>query len=423
VAIIKLPYVAWRNGRPRFNPGPRERELGFAGEDLRHRDRPGAPWYTLEEAKAWADANAEKIADARAGVKVKPVRKSGNTMRDLLEDWLAALEKSNAAPATLASYRKAVRAVLWKPETRAAARVRRVKERAAAELELEPPVKRTPEKFAAAIPAAIGAPELRAFYDYAKEARGWHMALSMIAAISAAWTWGRESTKWRLGPNPRHTMEFDRPDGRVVLIALEEFIQIVRAADHLGRPSIGDSFYLGLFGGRRQTDRLLLEDGGLVDGRRALRQSKTGKLIPCRDTPQLAARLEAARARVAAIKLKLGTRPATIVVDESTGLPYNDTTYRHWFAEVRRVAVAGVPGVLAPMPSCAEKRDQDLRDTCVILLYRAGATELEICDITGHSYRSVQLIKEHYLGSNNLERADAAIDRLAAFVTAQCEAV
>jgi hypothetical protein len=243
---------------------------------------------------------------------------------------------------------------------------------------------------------------------------------------------------WRLGHNPRLEMEFERPDGRVMFIELEEFRHLVAAADLLGRPSIGDSQYLGLFGGRRQTDRLALADEGLVDGRRRLRQSKTGKLIPIKDAPQLAARLDQARARVGRIKLRLGTQPDTIVVDETTGRAYNDTTYRHWFSECRRGAVQGIVRVdgraaiadpsssavrdgsaqylLTPMPSCADKRDQDLRDTCVILLFRAGVDAPGICDITGHSCSSVETIRKHYLGANNLGRADAAIDKLVAWI-------
>jgi hypothetical protein len=79
--------------------------------------------------------------------------------------------------------------------------------------------------------------------------------------------------------------------------------------------------------------------------------------------------------------------------------------------------------LLRPMPSCADKRDQDLRDTCVILLYRAGVDALGICDITGHSYTSVETIRKRYLGANNQARADAAIDRLVAWIDKEGMAV
>jgi hypothetical protein len=54
-AVTCGPYVPYRDGRPRFVPGPRERELGFAGQDLKHES--GA-WFTFEEARAWAATNA-----------------------------------------------------------------------------------------------------------------------------------------------------------------------------------------------------------------------------------------------------------------------------------------------------------------------------------------------------------------------------
>ena len=56
-----------------------------------------------------------------------------------------------------------------------------------------------------------------------------------------------------------------------------------------------------------------------------------------------------------------------------------------------------------------QKHDQDLRDTCVMLLDRAGCDLLTICDITGHSYRSAQTIVKHYR-ARNADRADAGID-------------
>ncbi|MCJ9700030.1 hypothetical protein [Bradyrhizobium sp. SHOUNA76] len=58
-----------------------------------------------------------------------------------------------------------------------------------------------------------------------------------------------------------------------------------------------------------------------------------------------------------------------------------------------------------------QKHDQDLRDTCVMLLDRAGCDLLTICDITGHSYRSAQTIVKHYR-ARNADRADSGIDRL-----------
>jgi hypothetical protein len=209
----------------------------------------------------------------------------------------------------------------------------------------------------------------------------------------------------------------------VVLVTIAEFQAWVAAADALGRPSIGDSFYLALFTGQRQTDRLIMRDESEVDGRHAFRQSKTGELVDIKEAPQLTARLDAARARVAAITLRLGLRerPREIVINEANGQPYDDSTYRHWVSAARDLAVKGSNELgLHPCPSLRfinargepdAKHDQDLRDTCVMLLDRAGCDLLTICDITGHSDKSAQTIVKHYR-ARNPDRADQGIDRL-----------
>jgi hypothetical protein len=51
-----------------------------------------------------------------------------------------------------------------------------------------------------------------------------------------------------------------------------------------------------------------------------------------------------------------------------------------------------------------QKHDQDLRDTCVMLLDHAGCDLLTICDSTGHSYRSAQTIVKHYRARNSRSR-------------------
>jgi hypothetical protein len=209
------------------------------------------------------------------------------------------------------------------------------------------------------------------------------------------------------------------------------------------------------------------------------------------EAPQLTTRLNTARARVKALKLRLQleTVPVELVVNEDNGEPYDESTYRHWVSTARAVTVFGflardsarqaivraerltteltraVDGLFATFPLDEEnkarraravdqraralaewldaqtardsngdkaawllkpcqslmfvnsvgeldqKHDQDLRDTCVMLLDRAGCDLLTICDITGHSYRSAQTIVKHFR-ARNADRADAGIDRL-----------
>jgi hypothetical protein len=272
---------------------------------------------------------------------------------------------------------------------------------------------------------------------------------------------------------------------------MPEFSAWVAATDAIKRSSIGDSFYLALFTGQRQTDRLMMRNESDVEGRHAFRQSKTGELVDIKEAPQLTTRLNAARARVKALKLRLqlGAVPSELVINEDNGEPYDESTYRHWVSATRAVAVFGflardtarqavvraelliselmraADQLFAPFPldegnkarrtravdqrarvlaewldaqaardsngddeawllkpcrslmfingagELDQKHDQDLRDTCVMLLDRAGCDLLTICDITGHSYRSAQTIVKHYR-ARNADRADAGIDRL-----------
>lgn len=427
--------------RPRFQPSKSQRDLGYIGFDLKHGNKhlppppPGreGQWYTLDEVDAFAIAKEHEIEHKRAtGESLRPPREKRRTVEALLKDWLNAISRDKSAtalqPDTIRSYRAAAEAIFFKPETRGDAKERRCREAAAKILEVALPM-REKEPFAGKLVASIGVPELNDFYLYLKTARGHHMALAGIAAFSAAWTWGKKSTFWRLGPNPRHEIEFDRPDGRIVIFEADELSALIRAADVLPartlpdgtvltRKSVGDAIMLGLFTGQRQRDRLALADDGLLDGRRMFRQSKTKMVVEIKETPWLAARLADAHRRVSQLKLQLGLRerPQTIVVDEATGREYDGTTYRHVFADVRALAIKGSNEYgLAPCPSLEGKRDQDLRDTCVTLLYRAGCNLQEIADITGHTYKAVQTIVKHYLARSR-EGADRAIDKLVDFM-------
>lgn len=496
MADPKFPYVKWRDGKPRSSHGSYVRALGFNDADLRHppfdeRGRLVGPWFTLQEAADFSDKRKVEIDEARRiGQKRKPVTVTRKrlTVADLLEDWQRSDEFKMLAPASRDSYNKACDAILYRPLTRAESAEHRAKVKAAKLLGLPLP-EREFEPLAQTPPSAIDKPELRAFYNYAKRTRGHHQALSMIAILSAAFTWGQESVDWRLKSNPRIGMDFERPDGRVVLVPIHEFNAWVAAADAIGKSSIGDSFYLGLFTGQRQTDRLMMRDESESVGRHAFRQSKTGELVDIKEAQQLTARLDASRLRIAAIKLRLGLRevPREFVINEDTGTGYDESTYRHWVSISRDVAVFGWPAhldrnqainraldaatelrqreaelfaahpirddmgkperqrtidarsvalrdwlaagaqrvhnhgwKLAPCPAILfvngrgqvdTKHDQDLRDTCVMLLDRAGCDLLTICDITGHSYRSAQTIVKHYR-ARNADRADAGIDRL-----------
>lgn len=179
---------------------------------------------------------------------------------------------------------------------------------------------------------------------------------------------------------------------------------------------------MGVWTGQRQKDRLELTDRGLIDGRRVFQQSKTKAIVEIRQAPELEHRLNQARKR----RLDWKVKPLELIVDEKTKEPFKADWYRHVYAEVRAAAAAGVKDaqggewIIPPMPSLSDARDQDLRDTSVTWLARAGCTHAEIGQITGHSDQSIQTILRHYL-SHHREIGDNAIAKLIAWYDGQAE--
>jgi hypothetical protein len=393
---VKLPYVVWREGRPRFVPPTHVSKLGFKGHDLKHGT--GA-WYTLDETSKWAELNLAKIKAARGGDKPKlPSAAARLTVGELMLDWCNSKHVKGLSPATQRNYLVGAEVCIYKPTGKVGPKAR--------------DGKREPEEFGLEPVASVGKAELRAFFDYVCDARSLEMARLAVNSFSTAYMWATEDLRWKLPAhmNPRKGMRFEGSKGRISVIEPKEFKALVEAADRIGRPSIGDAIYLGFYTGQRLGDRLKFAES-YEDGRRKLRQGKTDAVVRVYEVPALKARLAEARKRARELSLKFGTRHKNLLLNELNGKPWHRVTYRHWFARVRAEAAKTVP-------SCAKRTDQDLRDTCVTMLSRSGARDHTICDVTGHSYKSVALILKHYLG-HDPRSADAALDRMAALVEAE----
>lgn len=438
---IQITHVAWRDGRPRFMPGPQLRREGWTGEDLRHgpeTHRPGhparkiGPWFSAEECVAWvADrekaiaARRQQIADAKAAgrraAKLQPAKPGAwFSIEDLFEAWQKSPRLSGGesegkrkvkavAPATLSDYKIKI-GVLAKFDQ---------------------------ELFVAPVDA-LTKPIVYDLYERLWTQRGLAMARGVIATLSSAISWGIKKGHVHLQANPCHDLGMETPDPRVRCLTPAEVKTLVAAADASGRPEIGDCIILGCWTGQRQGDRLAMVDGGTLDGRRYLKQRKTAAIVMIPDAPEVTGRLEAMRRRRATWPVQ----PMEIVVDEVQRRPWNRSHYSHTFADVRAAAVAGVVDKeattrrnaellamhqvlpsepvwkVAPMPSLKDARDQDLRDTAVTWLARAKCTLPEICQITGHTLQSATQTLRHYLAAHP-EMADNAIEKLVKWMDAQ----
>ncbi len=422
---IRITHVVWRNGRPRFEPGPHLRDDGWKGEDLRHGPeihRPGHPprkigaWYTADEALAWV-AEREKalvqrrrdILAAKAAKKsvppigAAPVSGAWVTVEDLFEAWMKAPRMKGEATTE----------------------GRRTERTVAASTRSDYATKR--DVLGAFDPVLYGSPVdaltkpiVYDLYERLWTKRGLATSRGVVAVLSAAISWGMKKGKVKLAVNPCHDLGMETPAPRLRCLTPTEVRALVAAADRIGRPEIGDAITLGVWTGQRQGDRLAMVDGGAMDGRRVFRQRKTAAVVMIPDVPEVTARLEAMRARRRGWKVE----HLEVVLDEKRHRPFQREHYSHTFAEVRAAAVAGVKDattgatLVAAVPSLADARDQDLRDTAVTWLARAGCTVPEICQITGHTMQSAQQTLRHYLASHP-EIADNAMKKLVAWMDGQ----
>lgn len=435
----KIKHVAWREGRPRFQPGPALRQAGHQGRDLRHGD---GSWFSQGEALDWSNRFCAALAapsnqQARSPRKpAQPRPVAAMTVARLVSDWQASPKWTVAgrrayAENTRRDYRQKLRIIeddhplIWNaPAT------------------------------------AVRRRQLRAMYEEIWQARGLASARGAVLALSSAFSWGVLSGRVRRDDNPALGLKMETPDPRVRFFSRTEFEAWVAAADAIGRPEIGDMAYLGVWTGQRQADRLALASHARIGKRRVFRQQKTGAIVWAIEAPELERRLEAsekrrAGARATALlaaktpeaRAAVEARFAHVVLDERRWVPFSKYHYSHLCAEVRAAAVKGnnigeaasatarrasspahpegrPEGPLAreakqrlPCPSLADIHEADLRDTAVTWMALAESTVPEIVSVTGHTVESATRILRHYL-ARHPEMADSAIAKMVAWYEA-----
>lgn len=415
--LPSIPYVSWRDGRPRFNPDQTVRDLGYKAEDLKHES---GRWMTRGEALDWAEARKAEITGKREALKqaaakakkvfvpkataTKPVT-SLYTVAMLVRDWLngpkfpqpvkrgmpkPAKKKGQVSYRTMVDYRE-------KMDT------------------LE---QHDPELYHSAV-AALDQPILFGLHEDLWTKRGLATANAVLTVLSIAISWGMRRGKVRFAANPAFSLGKPGNEPRLRPATRAEIETFVAVADAIGRPEIGDAAILGVWTGQRQAERLSLLHKGFNEAtnRRVFRQQKTGAVVIIPEAPELKARLQESRAR----RVRAGIIDPHVVMNEMSWEPFKGDWYRNLWAQVRKAAVAGVPDVeateardhdyrtkgelppqepvwkVAPMPSLADFRDQDLRDTAVTWMGLAELTIPEICSITGHKEKSAYDIMKHYL--------------------------
>ncbi|TYC51646.1 hypothetical protein FMN50_20410 [Rhodobacterales bacterium] len=441
---ISIPYVDWRDGRPRFKPGARLRSLGFVSQDLRHPESGRIPpaklspgtknsgaWFQPGEAMDWSTAFAkridalqnkasvEKAEDAPAKRKNRRARPAPATapkgtypLSRLNEDWQRSDEFHDLAEKSRRDYASKMRAI----------------------------EQDAPDVWASEIDA-LDRQIIKAIYKRARATRGNAMARSMIRILSSAITWGLDEGKFKIVEvNPALRLKMKSLDPRVRFASRFELETLVSAADMVGRPDMGDSFIAAVWSGQRQGDRLALEFKSKLKTRLVCKQSKTGAIVNMPIAPEFERRRTAAAAR----RLAAGIVSNHLILFEKTWRPFQQDTYRHYFSEIRKIAAFGlwklkdgtlrcpvnerfkhlnhvtagpVPApnqgtcLVEPSRSLADFQEMDFRDTAVTWLALSGATVPEICAVTGHSVQSATQVLRHYLAMHP-DMADSAISKM-----------
>lgn len=437
-AIIKIKFIDWRDGRPRFSPGSNIKAMGYKGQDLKHSN---GRWYSVEEAIRWSQAKQAEITErqnrkAQTGRMPPRPREKLFTVEDLFETWW----KHPTMQGKTVTEGKHV----FTPNSKDTVRSYKQKARVIEQDE--------PALWGAAC-AALDKTILFNLYERIAIKRGLATAVGCIRTLSAALSFGMLRGLVPFVVNPASKLKMQTPAPRLRVAERDEVEHLVKAADLLDRVDMGDSVMLGVWTGQRQADRLELIDEGLLNSRRIFRQRKTGAIVAIPEAPRLTVRLAAAKERRKA-KGDVVQR-LQLIIDERNNKPFGADHYRHLFAAVRDVAVHGVveaangdrvvlvddkaaraikhylpglrglrdgeaeafgnlPRLIEPMPSLTGFRDQDLRDTAVTWLALAGCTVPEIAAVTGHSLQSITSVLEHYL-ARHPELADHAIAKLVAW--------
>lgn len=385
----KIKYVTWRNGRPRFTPSPTLRQRGYKAFDLR--DGKGA-WMTAGEALDWSRTfEGEIAAERKAAEKSRkraqpkqPVPVRFYTVEQLLKDYATSQAFRDKALKTQQDYLQKIRSIenhlpdVWASEAE-----------------------------------ALSQPICYGVYDELRGKTGLHTANAAMRILGIAYSWGMSRGRLPgLIVNPAHKLQLKKEEPRVRAGEREEIRQLVAAADALGRPEIGDMITLAVWSGQRQGDRLEYQFAARDNGRIILRQSKTKVIVDIPESAELRARLQEAGKRRKLAEVV----SAHVILDERNWRPFKGDHYRHLYDQARKIAAKGMKDIngrqiLKPMKSCATLRDQDLRDTAVTWLFRAGCSVGEICAITGHSLNTATQILEHYF-ARHPEMANSAIEKM-----------
>lgn len=378
---VKIKHIEWRDGRPRFKPGPGLREKGHKPQDLKH---PNGQWFTQGEAVDWSNEfvkrlTATKQENAPVAMPTVPMmaRKKAPAVypiSKLMEEWLKSPRVLCKAAATIKDYKQKSRVI----------------------------ENHDPDMWASEV-LALDQTICFGLYEDLWSTRGLATARGTLVVLGMAIKWGMRSGRLKgMHINPARDLDMQQPDPRARFLTKEEFDCLVAIAEGplFKRIDIADMLYCGVWTSQRQYDRLHLKHSAFRNGRFVLRQNKTGAIVnpPVAKTYQ--DRLDAAAER----RRQNGVISPYVHLNENTWKQWSNWTYRNVFSDIRAEAAK-------KMPSLKNVMEKDLRATGITWLALAGNTLPQICAVSGHSMQGAHQILKHYLALHP-EMATTAIGNL-----------
>jgi integrase len=422
MAVKTPPYLKYRDGRPRWEPGPKLRSLGIKGVDLKHA---GQSWMAFEAAcQAAALLNAQAHAVTLGHRKADAVGLHAPPAGASLADAAKTLPQSpHCLGAALAAYQASDTFGALRPATQRDYRIK---------------LRRLVDVIGADVPlAAITADHMRALRDrlitdghtwMAQGVLGASRALFRFAVLELKWLKSSPFDGWATTNAERKRL----PLPRARFVTAEEEAALLEACDALRLDGLADAILLGLSTGQRETDILLMSPNQITpDGRVRLKQSKTGATLAVKLTGAMQERLAAMRARAG--------RTDRLIINSETGKPYVPLHERAAIAKAKTTGQAPAPTTHAnhdryrrfnrhwcqareaaavKCPSVATAQFRDLRRTAITRLAMAGCTIPEIAAVSGHTLQSVHTILKTYLVYQT-EMGDQAIEKLEAYLQKQ----
>lgn len=458
-------YVKWRDGRPRWELGGQGGrtlvEAGFRSIDLK--DLHGN-WLSFEQAKIAGEALNQAVADWREGKPAPdnetletiaaavpaapaavlgearavhgapstghfmqaPASRANRTLSHYISAHLDSLK--GGSKATLATYRsKAKPLAVWLGDIRPADVTPEWAQKYHASLldtafwkEEEIEAGRKPPRVAHETVAGFSLArkeELRARrldalgdLDDMRDAPGFTMAYDACIYARAMWSWARRN-EGLAAPNPFEDMGLMSPLGRVRYLVPAEINCLIETADSNGMEWAGDIVITALHTLQRRADQMRLTWPELHRGAFELVQSKTGRKgkIVRKVSPAVTAGLRARAEGMARRQAKLlgMTDPNPVMMGEllrdASGQPFTDPRQLTTAFEQLRTLAA------KRMPSLADSRLHDLKDTGITRFYLATKDLVRVCKQSGNSPSSIEMIIKAYL-ADHPEIAQSAAD-------------